>query len=73
MTTVKEFIEYLEGLPEETEVQVLVMQGGSYGGDYAEWEPLDITTNTDLIDLRDNQFSKGTSREGKVYLELGEK
>ena len=64
--TKREFIEYLEELPEETEVQVLVMIPSGYGGDYAIWEPLDIGVNTELIDLRNNQFSKGTEREGKV-------
>lgn len=72
MTTKREFIEYLETLPEETEIQVLEMYDGGYGGDYAVWSTLKLGVNTDLIDLRDNKYAQSTSRADKVYLELGE-
>lgn len=72
MITKREFIEYLEELPDETIIQVIEMRNGGYY-DHPEWAALDIGVNTSFYNLRGNPFSTGTEREGKVYLELGVK
>lgn len=74
--TVKELIDYLKTLPEDTEVEVVV---GHYS-DYSyctETVPLSLdpcTGNVDFTDFSGNEFVKeGAKFFNKKYLTLGEK
>lgn len=76
MTTVRELIDYLKTLPEDTEVEVIV---GHYS-DYSyctETVPLNLdpyTGNVDFTDFSGNEFVKeGSKFFNKKYLTLGEK
>lgn len=59
---VRKLIEYLETLPENTEVQVVQAHDGGYQGIWNSFEPVDIENNTYFFELSD----------GTKYLELGE-
>jgi len=75
MTTVKELIDYLETLPRETEVHVVVGIDCGYG--YGTKEvPLDLDPaegNMEFMDFTGNKFVKeGSDLVNKKYLLLGE-
>ena len=63
MTTVKELIEYLKTIPEDTEVEVLKQYDGYYSS-HSWFEPLDLKFGV--------YYSRG-SANCKPYLQLGEK
>ena len=75
MTTLREFIDYLECLPPETEVSVIHSYDCGYSTCTKE-VPLDldpVTGNVDFTDLTGNQFVKDDDpRANKKYLVLGE-
>ncbi len=72
MTTKRQFIEYLESLPDDTEIRVIVRD--SYDG--FDWKPLDAQPNTgniDFVDYTKNAFVKQPHKNyGKIILYLGE-
>ena len=72
MTTITEFIEYLQTLPEDTELYVV--KGFYEGFTYVSEEVLlDIDGNTEFVDLTNNKFvKKGDVRENRKTLTLGE-
>ena len=74
MTTLHEFIDYLKGLPPDTEISVLRSYDYGYATGVDE-APLDIdpiTGNVDFTDLTGNQFVKDDDpRANKKYLTLG--
>lgn len=76
MTTVRELIQYLEKLPPDTEVSVIV--GYDCGYSYCTEEvALNLDPykgNIDFLDFRNNQFVKETHElYNKTFLTLGEK
>ena len=75
MTTITEFIEYLQTLPPETEISVVRGYDCGYST-CTEEVPLDIdplTGNVEFIDLTGNQFVKDDDlMANKKYLSLGE-
>ena len=74
MTTLNEFIEYLKGLPPETEISVIEAYDCGYATCTRE-VPLnidEITGNVEFTDLTGNRFIKsGSSSENKKTLTLG--
>jgi hypothetical protein len=74
-TTAKQLIEYLKTLPDHTTVEVVAVVDLAYGS-YGTFETLNLHEyegNTELIDMRGNQFAKGKPYENDVTLYLGEK
>lgn len=73
-TTVKELKTYLETLPEETEVEVLVEKSGHYQT-YTQFEPLEIGPYSDtleFVDLTGNPYVKPEATYfGKKFLKFG--
>jgi len=70
---IKDLIKYLETLPPQTDVKVVVMHDCGYSGYIGEFEDLIIDKNTELTDMRKNQFAKGKPYENEVTLYLGDK
>jgi hypothetical protein len=67
----RQFIEYLETLPDDTEIEVLEMHDGGYGGSYGRWVSLNLDQydgNIELLDMRDNPFAVN---DNSVLLRLG--
>ena len=69
---IREFITYLETLPEETEIYVVVTSSHGYMGMSAGHVPLEVDGNTEVLDMRDNELAKGKSYENDISLYLGE-
>ena len=74
MTTVKKLKEYLDTLPEETEVMVIEQHDSGCYGTYGAFVALDLHPydgNTDFVDMTGNQFAKGKDYENNKTLYLG--
>ena len=71
MTTIKQLKEYLDALPDETEVEVLVTVDNGYLGFSNHFAPLVIDENTDFVDMTDNPSAKGKVYENNKTLYLG--
>lgn len=71
-TTVKQLIEYLETLPEETEVSVVETAQGGFAGDYSYFADLDIGDHCEFTDFTGNKFVKKTEPHyNKKTLDIG--
>lgn len=71
-TTITEFIEYLQTLPEETEIDVVCCIEQDQGYFY-DSTPMVIGENTKLYDFRDGTIKdKSNKLYGKVILSLGD-
>ena len=74
-TTVKELIKYLETIPLDTELRVVVVEDCGYS-QCARFEPMDIsefTGNVAYTNLAGNQFVKQDSPMfNKRFLDFGE-
>ena len=70
-TTVKEFIEYLKTLPEDTELSVI--RGYTCMYEHGTEEvPLEIDVNTEFVDFTGNPYAKEDANYyNKKYLNLG--
>ena len=70
-TSITEFIAYLQTLPKDTELFVVVCSDDVCSYHTSE-VPLDLSENVDFVDLSDNPFvKKGDERYGKKYLTIG--
>uniref|UniRef100_A0A6M3LCH0 Uncharacterized protein n=1 Tax=viral metagenome TaxID=1070528 RepID=A0A6M3LCH0_9ZZZZ len=69
---VKDFISYLKTVPQDADVYVVTTSDHGYSGISANYVPIEIDINTEVLDMRNNQFAKGKSYENDVTLYLGE-